>query len=167
MVGADPGRDGPVEGVLPIDPDSMSARPLHRQLPAMGLVFLGGIIGTGVRYGLEKAFPVEGTGWPWATFVINLSGAFILGALLEMLVRLGEDDGRRRQIRLLVGTGVCGSYTTYSTFAEETTMLLHRGAPGTAIGYGVSSVVLGVICAWLGVTFAAVIARRRVVGDKP
>ncbi|MFT4042886.1 MAG: fluoride efflux transporter CrcB [Gordonia sp. (in: high G+C Gram-positive bacteria)] len=135
------------------------SRPAHVQPSSIIIVFLGGIVGTGLRYGLEKAFAPAGTEWPWATFGINLTGAFALGLLLETLTRCVLPERRRAQFRLFFGTGVCGSYTTYSTFAGEVTMLIHRGAIATAIGYAVGSVVLGVICAQAGAVAASVSIR--------
>lgn len=151
---ADPARE-------PVDPDAAAPLPLHLQWRAVALVFLGGIVGTGLRYALEELFPTYGTGWPWATFGINLSGSFILGALLVVLVLAGPDDGWRRNVRVLVGTGFCGSYTTYSTFALETTQLGHHGAVGLGIAYVVSNVVLGVICAWAGIVVAGRLYRAQ------
>lgn len=145
----------------PIDPDSSGARPLHLQLGALGLVFVGGLAGTGLRYLIEEAFPTMGTAWPWATFGINIAGAFILGALLEVLALAGPDDGWRRNVRVCAGTGLCGAFTTYSTFALETTQLGHHGAPVVAVAYAAVSVILGVVAAWVGIVVAGRVARRR------
>ncbi|MGC4933737.1 fluoride efflux transporter FluC [Gordonia sp. DT30] len=144
---------------VPIDPDSPAPRPLHLQPVAVALVFVGGIVGTGLRYLIEELFPTHGIGWPWATFGINLSGAFLLGAVLEVLALSGPDNGWRRRMRVLVGTGFCGSYTTYSSFALETTQLGHHGAVGLGIAYAAISVVAGIGCAWLGIAAAATALR--------
>jgi len=148
---------------LPIDPDSSAttSRPLHLRPSALAWVFVGGVIGTALRYQIENVLPHHGSGWPWATFLINLSGAFILGGLLEALARLGDDSGRRQRARLFFGTGGCGAFTTYSTFALEVVLLGRHGYVGTAIGYGVASVVGGVVTAWLGIVVAASFHRRR------
>ncbi|AZG48605.1 fluoride efflux transporter CrcB [Gordonia insulae] len=138
---------------LPIDPDT-PPRPLHLQPSALVWVFCGGIVGTGLRYWIEALWPTPDAGWPWATFVINLSGAFLLGALLGGLASLGADDGWRQRIRLLVGTGMCGSFTTYSTFALEISLLGRDGAWPTAVAYAVVSVVGGVLAAWVGIVLA-------------
>ena len=93
---------------------------------------------------------------------INLVGAFILGALLEGLARSGDDTAWRRRARLFAGTGFCGALTTYSTFAFEISLLGKGSHLATAVGYGLGSVVGGVIAAWLGIVMAADIHRRRV-----
>lgn len=144
---------------LPTDPDAV--RPLHVRPAAMAWVVLGGAAGTGLRYWVEELLPAVGTGWPWGTFLVNLVGAFVLGVLLEGLALSGDDDGRRRRARLLLGTGFCGSFTTYSSFALEMSLLAHRGAWPTAVGYGVASVAAGVGCAWLGIATATATLRRR------
>lgn len=152
--------DVPVASGLPTDPDA--ERPLHFRPGALAWVFAGGIVGTGLRYVLEEAFaPTGPTAWPWATFGINLAGAFVLGGLLEGLALFGDDSGWRRRMRLFAGTGLCGAFTTYSTFALETSLLSHHGATPTAVAYAVTSVMLGIIGAWLGIGAAAALRRVR------
>lgn len=121
------------------------------------VVLVGGAFGTAVRAALESAFPAQPGGWPWTTFAINVSGSFLLGLLLETLSRRGPDAGLRRYLRLGVGTGVMGGYTTYSTFAVETVRLLGLGGAATflGIGYALGSVVLGLLAAFAGMWLAA------------
>ncbi|MDJ0394513.1 fluoride efflux transporter CrcB [Rhodococcus sp. G-MC3] len=135
-------------------------RPLHLRPVALVLVFVGGVAGTMARYGIEVAIPHRSPDWPVATFVINLLGAFLLGLVLERLVRRGPDVGVRQRVRLLVGTGFCGAFTTYSTFALETVVLTRDGHLPTALAYAVSTVVLGALAAWLGVVLGARKASR-------
>jgi CrcB protein len=143
-------------------PAGSAAGPRHRppfaQPSLLGLVVLGGTAGTAVRYGLESRFGAPAGTWPWATFAINVSGAFVLAALVAGLARSGPDDGWRRRLRLGLGTGLLGGYTTYSTFAVEVDGLLRAGRGGLAVAYALVSVVLGVAAAGLGVW-----AARRVV----
>ncbi len=148
---------------LPTDPDAPAKplRPLHLRPSAMAWVFAGGMAGTALRYYIELLLPHDGTAWPWATFLINLSGAFLLGGLLEGLARLGEDSGWRRRARLCAGTGACGAFTTYSTFALEIVLLGRHGHLGTAVSYGLASVVGGVVTAWLGIVVVASVHHRR------
>lgn len=149
---------------LPFDPDSAdtdtggitgTVRPLHLQASALALVFGGGVLGTLARYGVENALPHRSPDWPLATFGINIVGAFVLGLLLESLVRRGPDTGVRRRARLLCGTGFCGAFTTYSTFALETVNLGQDGHLPTALAYAVSTVVLGAAAAWGGIVLGA------------
>lgn len=142
---------------LPVDPDSPGpqSRPLHLRPSSLALVFAGGVVGTGLRYWIERLLPHDGAAWPWGTFLINIVGAFVLGALLESLARMGDDSGWRLRARLCAGTGGCGAFTTYSAFALEAALLGRNGHVGTAVSYGVVSVVLGIVAAWLGIVVAA------------
>jgi fluoride exporter len=160
LVIPDSGDDPHAE--LPTDPDTVAAvRPLHRRPAALCWVFAGGVIGTGLRYAVESALPHDRAGWPWATFLVNLSGALVLGVLLEGLARAGQDTGWRQRVRLLAGTGGCGAFTTYSTLALEISTLGAGGHPATALCYGLASVAGGVVMAWLGIAAAAGAHRRR------
>jgi fluoride exporter len=149
---------------LPVDPDlpGKPVRPLQLRPSSLAWVFAGGVVGTALRYWIEELLPHDGSAWPWGTFLINLAGAFILGALLEGLARLGDDSGWRQRARLCAGTGGCGAFTTYSTLALEVVLLEHHGHPGTAIGYGVASVVGGLVTAWLGIVAASAVRERPV-----
>jgi fluoride exporter len=143
-------------GELPLDPDT----PVHLRPSAWAWVLAGGVVGTGLRWAIEQAVPTSPRGWPWATFGINLTGAFVLGLLLEFLARSGSDTGWRRRARLFGGTGLCGAFTTYSTLALEITSLGRDGVPWWGLAYGVSSVALGVLAAWAGIAAAGAWRRR-------
>lgn len=122
----------------------------HRDPLLLGVVFIGGAVGTAIRSLLDDAFAGPSGSWPWTTLLINLTGAFLLGLLLEGLVRSGEDTGTRRLARLGIGTGLMGGYTTYSTFMVETTGLSWP----MATGYVVATVVAGALLAWAGIRVA-------------
>ncbi|WP_258375535.1 CrcB family protein [Curtobacterium sp. MCSS17_008] len=132
-------------------------RPPHRRWRYLGLVAVGGTVGTGVRAALAGAFPAV-DGISWTILGINVVGAFCLGLLLEALAHAGSDLGRRRALRLFVGTGVLGGFTTYSTLADDTARLLDVGRWGAGTGYALLSVVLGLAAAAAGAWLAA--ARR-------
>ncbi len=121
-----------------------------KRLVTPALIVAGGSVGTFLRWWLESSFGAPPGQWPWATFWINLSGSFLLAVLLDALAASGEDVGWRRRLRLGVGTGVLGGYTTYSTFALEAVQLGRSGAVGPMLLYAGGSVVLGVALAYAG-----------------
>jgi fluoride exporter len=127
-----------------------ASRALFLQPWALGVVAAGGAVGTAAREGLALAIPAVG-GLPIAILLINVVGAFVLGLLLEALLRRGADEGGRRTLRLAAGTGFCGGFTTYSTLAVGTAELLRAGTPGLAVGYALGSVALGALAAWGGI----------------
>jgi CrcB protein len=134
--------------------------PVHLHWRSVLLVFAGGAIGTLVRYLLSAAVPAVG-GVPLVTLVINVTGAFVLGWLLEALALRGPDAGRRRDLRLFAGTGILGGYTTYSAFAVDTDGLFIAHDPTAGIGYAVATIVIGALASAAGIAAAAAIARRR------
>lgn len=99
--------------------------------------------------------------FPVATFAINVTGAFVLGLLLELLARRGPDIGHRRAVRLLVGTGVLGGYTTYSAFAVETAALIRADQWWWAVAYAFGTVVIGGLLSLAGIVLGARIGRRQ------
>ena len=133
----------------------LPGRPANLRPRAIALVAAGGAAGTAARIGVGEALPVHPGQWPWATFAVNLAGAFLLGVLLEAI---GRGAGGTR-LRLLLGTGFCGAFTTYSALAAETDGLLRAGRPGLAAGYALGSVAAGLLTAAAGVVLAARVRR--------
>jgi CrcB protein len=140
-------------------------RPLHLRPAAVAQVAIGGVFGAAAREALEQAIPTAKDSLPWATLLINLSGALVLGLLLEALVRAGDDPagddrGGRRRARLVLGTGFLGAFTTYSTFALEVDLLVRAGRPLTAAAYAVVTVAGGLVAAGIGVRVGALRSGR-------
>jgi CrcB protein len=150
---------------LPFDPYGIAASILHRQPAALLLVAAGGFAGTLARYGLSQWEPTRSRAWPWGTFLANVVGAFVLGLLLEALARRGPDDGWRQRMRLLAGTGFCGAFTTYSTLAVETDLLLRDSRPALAAGYLAATVLLGLLATVGGLLAAGQV--RGPAGPRP
>jgi len=148
---------------LPIDPDTAprTPGPLHVRPAAIAAVGVGGLLGTPVRYYLGVWFPTVAGGWPVTTFTINIAGALLLGWLLEALTRLGPDTRWRQRTRLLVGTGVLGSFTTYSTLAVDTDLLLRGHQWWQAGTYAAGSVLAGLVATVAGIAAGARIRSRR------
>ena len=134
-------------------------RPLHLRARSIGLVALGGTLGTALREVLALSFPAPAGTVPWTILGINLTGSALLGLLLEVLARRGPDEGRRRDLRLLVGTGALGGFTTYSALAVDTTLLAGT-SPALAVAYGLGSVVAGLGAAALGIVVGRALPGR-------
>ncbi|MGN8050846.1 fluoride efflux transporter FluC [Curtobacterium sp. 22159] len=155
---------------MPIDPDvevvetdARPVRPPHLQWASLALVALGGAIGTAARAALSEALPAR-DGISWTVLVINVVGAFLLGLLLEALAHRGPDIGRRRRLRLFVGTGVLGGFTTYSTLADDTARLLADGRWGAGSASALLTVLLGLVAVVAGLWVAALVRPRRTDG---
>ena len=130
----------------------------------LGVILLGGSAGTALRAWLEAMYATPAGGWPWVTFWINICGSFILGGLLEVLAETGPDQGWRRGLRLGLGTGLMGGFTTYSTFSVETVRLVSAGLWGSALSYGLGSVILGPMAAWAATRILRGLLHRRLRG---
>ena len=133
-------------------------RPHHTDPLLVASVAAGGALGSLARYGLSHALPARG-GWPVGTMAENLVGAFLLGLLLQALLRRGHETARLRWLRLTLGTGVLGGFTTYSAFALELHGLLGGGRWGLAAGYALLSVVGGTLACVGGVALAGLLPR--------
>ena len=155
------GRDG--RRAMDVDAVPGPAAPAT-PLPAALLVAAGGTVGVLARALLGQAFPTAPDGWPWVTLGINLAGSFALGVLMAVLQR-GPDVGRRRAVRLAVGTGVLGGFTTYSTFAVEVVGLLADGLLAAGVAYALLSVTVGVAAAAAGLLLGARVRRAGPVAD--
>ncbi|WP_328698798.1 fluoride efflux transporter FluC [Brevibacterium rongguiense] len=142
---------------------SGSVRPPHLRLRFLALVCAGGAAGTALRAGLTLAVPHLGR-VPLAILTANLVGAFALGWLLEALALRGPDEGPRRAARLGLGTGLIGSFTTYSALSADTAALLGAASPAevlAGLAYGLGSVLAGLAAAFAGIACAAALHRRR------
>ena len=145
---------------LPLDPDietdeDQSGRPLpvHMSPRFLLLVAVGGAFGTASRHLLGDAIGTTHD-FPLGTFLINIAGAFLLGVLLEGLARAGSDVGHRRRLRLLLGTGFLGGFTTYSSLAFDSDALLRSDQVGTAAAYALGTVAIGLVASVAGIAFA-------------
>src|ERR1700761_3668678 len=119
------------------------------------LVALGGAIGTVGRYWLSGVVAqVVGETFPWGTLLINVTGSFVIG----FFGALTGPDGRifaSANTRQFVMTGICGGYTTFSSFSLQTLNLANDGQMLYAGAYIVLSVALCLIGVWLGVVLAS------------
>lgn len=138
----------------PVTPPSPAVGRGVARIPAALLVAAGGTVGVLARALLGQAVATASHGWPWVTLGINVAGSCALGVLLAVLQR-GPDVGRRRAVRLAVGTGVLGGFTTYSTFALDVVGLLEGGRVASGVAYALVSVTAGVGAAVVGLMLGA------------
>lgn len=129
----------------------MTTAPARPSWAVLGAVALGGALGSLGRWGIGLAWPFEVAGWPWATFLVNVTGSFVLGVIMVVVL---EVRPLSRLTRPFWGVGVCGGYTTFSTFALETHRLLAGGRAGLAVAYIVVSVLSGLGAVGLGAAAA-------------
>ncbi len=110
------------------------------------LVGLGGFLGSVLRYLIGLMYVNTDSGFPLKTFIINILGAFIIGALSSIAIKYNVNS----KAILFLKVGLCGGFTTFSTFALETQELLKNDRVGVAIIYVTLSVVIGVVAVILG-----------------
>jgi fluoride exporter len=119
-------------------------------MPPIFLVMLGGAIGAGFRYHVSSvALRTMGSGFPWGTWIINLLGGLLMGLLAGTLARDGNAAGE--PLRLFLGVGVLGGFTTFSSFSLEAYNMLVRGDYALAAAYAVSSAAGSIMLLAVGV----------------
>ncbi len=111
------------------------------------LVFIGGGVGSSLRYILAKYMNSTQTGIPWGTFTANILGSLLIGIILGIAAK--NDTLSQSQI-LLLATGFCGGFTTFSTFAYENHVFLKSGDFTNFALYTIGSFVVGFLAVFLG-----------------
>jgi fluoride exporter len=162
--------------VVPIDPDLSPPGPAepsigrrragqprrHRRgrarLDVVAAIAAGGGLGGPARYEVAQLIAVAKNGFPWATFWTNISGSFMLGFILVLVI---ERFPPTRYLRPFFATGFLGAYTTFSTFAVETDLLIKAGHILTAALYALGSLFVGLASAWAGILLARLLPPGR------
>ncbi|WP_426169172.1 fluoride efflux transporter CrcB [Sandarakinorhabdus sp. DWP1-3-1] len=123
--------------------------PVLSSVPPLLLVAIGGGIGSMLRYLVGRWALVNfGTNFPAGTWAVNIAGGLLMGLLVGWLARVDEGG---EQLRLLLGVGVLGGFTTFSAFSLELFAMINRGDIGLAAAYAVSSVAGSVLAVMTGV----------------
>ncbi len=123
------------------------------------VVGMGGFVGANARFIVAQwAARKWGTAFPYGTFIINITGSFILGLFATLLLRFAWND----YWRLLIAIGFVGAYTTFSTFEYETLQLVAQGTWSRALMNAFGSLVCGFAAAYVGVVIARLLMRGHV-----
>lgn len=126
---------------------------MHLDARELAAIFVGGFAGAVARAELVEALPYRVGSWPWATFTVNVVGAFALGYFATRLQERLPVSAYRRP---LLGTGLCGALTTFSTMQIELLRMLDADRVGLALAYAIVSVGAG----FLAVLVATNLVRR-------
>jgi fluoride exporter len=110
-------------------------------------VMVGGAVGAALRFKLGRMIPVSAGGWPWPTFAANVLGGLAMGVLAAWTLRQGQGA---EPMRLLLGVGLLGGFTTFSAFSLEMAMMVERGQMMLAVSYALASVLLALIALFAG-----------------
>jgi len=132
-----------------------AGRGRSRSLPEaplrVAVIAAGGALGTLARYGTDRVLVVSPAGFPWATFAVNVTGSFVLGLVVTLVV---ERWPPTRYVRPFAAIGFCGGFTTFSTLAVETVQRTQHGHVGLAAGYVMASLAAGVVAVTIGMALA-------------
>lgn len=109
----------------------------------------GGVLGAEARYGLSVLMRHEPGQWPWGTWLINISGCFLIGILMVIITELTSPH---RLVRPFLGVGILGGYTTFSTAMLEVQQMALAGNGGAALSYLAAMATAAVAAAFAGVT---------------
>lgn len=129
-----------------------SLTPSLSPLAAIVHVAVGGALGAAARYQLGRMMagwlgPQNMLAFPWATLAANVLGSLVMGMLFGWLARYGSAS---ENVRLFVGVGLLGGFTTFSAFSLELMMLIERGQALTGLTYALVSVLAGLVSLYLG-----------------
>jgi fluoride exporter len=159
-----PAGPGPDPSDLPIDPDLDQTDPADSERRSrwprihwwsVAVIGIGGFAGGLARYGIGQAWPTPSGTFPWATFAINTSGAFVLALLLILALEVLPPT---TYLRPALGTGFCGAYTTFSSVATASNQLAAHGHVNVAAAYVAISLFAGLAATSLGIVIGRSIA---------
>lgn len=114
-------------------------------------VFLGGGLGAVCRFGMARLIPATNHGFPWATFITNVLSCVLLGYLLGLTLQKGMDS----KYQLLLMTGFCGGFSTFSSYSAETYKLLEQQQYSMALLYVTFSIIVCLVSLWLGIKISS------------
>lgn len=147
---------------MPIDPDvdlhvAQQRRELvRRPWAVLAAISAGGVLGALARYGLASAWPHTPGQFPWATFVTNVTGCFLIGVLMVLITEVWT---AHRLIRPFLGVGVLGGFTTFSTYTGDIQQMVAAHAARTALLYLVGTLAAALAAVQVGVMVTRLTSR--------
>jgi CrcB protein len=148
------------QDAAPVDSDVDLHVPAMRSelhVSVLAAISAGGVAGALARYGLATAWPHPPHGFPWSTFVINVTGCFLIGAFMVIVT---EVVTRKRLLRPFLGVGVLGGYTTFSTYVVDIQRAAGEGAALVALGYLALTLVGALLAVYAGTVLTRAAVRR-------
>lgn len=111
-------------------------------------VFLGGGLGSALRYGIQMLMHERITAYnfPWATFTVNIAGSFLIGLFYALSAKMNLSA----EVRIFLTAGLCGGFTTFSTFSNDNILMLKEGCWPLCLIYIALSILLGAAACYLG-----------------
>ncbi|MDB2520972.1 MAG: fluoride efflux transporter CrcB [Flavobacteriaceae bacterium TMED42] len=113
------------------------------------IVFIGGGLGTVMRFLIGKLIPYSGKGFPWNTFCANLLGCLLIGLLTGYFMRNSSEN--QSSLILFATIGFCGGFTTFSSFANENLSFIRSGDYAILLSYSLLSISTGILMVYLGI----------------
>ncbi|GGO61183.1 fluoride efflux transporter CrcB [Nonomuraea cavernae] len=138
----------------------------RRAARVIAVIALGGGLGSVARYLVGEAVPVAAGGFPWGTFLVNVTGCFLLGLLMVFVLHVWPPT---HYVRPFLGVGFLGGYTTFSAFTAEIVLLADDGVWTPTDLYALDSLLAGLAAVWFGTVLGRVVAglpRRRAEGSR-
>ena len=145
---------------IPVDPDAdppphPRVRRRHRRWDVALVIAVGGALGSLARWALNEALPHQSGTFPWSTFLENVTGCLVLGALMVFLLDVWPPS---RYARPFLAIGVLGGFTTFSTYTVDTRGLVAHGDGLLALTYLFGTLLVGLLATWAGLTVGRVVA---------
>ena len=153
-----------VHSLEPVDPDVDLHVPLDRtelvrhHVSVLAAIAAGGALGAVAREVVGESWPTAPGGFPWGTFLINVSGCLLIGILMAVL---GGLSTHHRLVRPFLGVGILGGFTTFSTYAVQSHELVRSGHPVVAMVYLGGTVLAALLAVVVGVVLVRRVAKAQ------
>jgi CrcB protein len=149
--------------------DDPPTQPVELRVPAprrrrswnpavLAAIAAGGALGAEARYAMSLVVPHSAGQWPWATWLVNVSGCLLIGVLMVVILELTSPH---RLVRPFLGVGVLGGYTTFSTAMVDVQQLALAGRTGVALGYLLATLAAAVLATFTGAALSRAATQRR------